>query len=134
MSDANKQQALIELLQQRKDEGRPVQFWLRDDDAIERTDALERFVSLAETYAIPATLALIPAHVNETLVSLVNRSPLMAVAVHGWSHTNHAPPHEKKQELGLHRGADAVRQELSEGFQRLQSLRLSSIKTVLLDC
>jgi len=45
---------------------------------------------------------------------------LVEVAVHGWSHTNHAKADEKKQELGAHRPAEIVLGELAEGFRLLE--------------
>jgi hypothetical protein len=38
---------------------------------------------------------------------------------HGWRHANHAPPDEKKAELGEHRPALAMLDELVAGRQRL---------------
>ena len=46
----------------------------------------------------------------------------MAVAVHGWSHANHAPQGSKKQELGLHRPAETVCAELAAGLALLAGL------------
>jgi hypothetical protein len=39
-----------------------------------------------------------------------------------WAHRNHAPPEEKKQELGAHRPRSTVLDELTEGYARLQAL------------
>ena len=48
--------------------------------------------------------------------------PGIDIALHGWSHTNHAPADQKKQELGLHRGREVVLAELGEGHRRLGPL------------
>ena len=49
-------------------------------------------------------------------------TPLISPCQHGYSHRNHAPPQERAQELGLHRGAEAVLAELTEGRQYLRAL------------
>jgi len=122
MSDNTKLKTLIAVLRKRKEAGRPVQFWLRDDDATEPSQALDKFIILAEKYSIPATVAVIPAATGKALVPIVQGSALMSVAVHGWAHINHASEKEKKQELGLHRGTDIVVRELNDGFRQLQDV------------
>lgn len=96
--------------------------WLRDDDAVEPTPALERFLGLCEQFAIPVTLAVIPAPTGEALVACLDQRSDVDVAVHGWAHENHAGPNEKKRELGLHRPLDLVLQELREGLIKLHTL------------
>jgi len=121
MSNNTTLRALLDILRERKDAGQPMQFWLRDDDAIEPSHALEQFISLTEKYSIPSTLAVIPAATGDSLVQVVKESALVSVAVHGWSHTNYASQREKKQELGLHRGKEIVVRELSDGFSQLHA-------------
>jgi hypothetical protein len=41
---------------------------------------------------------------------------------HGYAHQNHAPIGEKKAELGAHRPADAVIEELARGWRRMTAL------------
>ncbi|HEV7322837.1 MAG TPA: polysaccharide deacetylase family protein [Ensifer sp.] len=102
--------------------GRQVDFWLRDDDAVEPTAPLDRLLSLVERYAVPVVLAVPPAPATEALAArTVGRSDV-SVAVHGWAHENHAPLGEKKQELGAHRPRETVLEELGRGHARLQSL------------
>lgn len=102
--------------------GRVAEFWLRDDDAVEPTEPLSRLLELVSRHGVPLTLAVIPAHTGAALADLVAGRPDVDVALHGWSHANHAPADQKKQELGLHRGRDAVLAELGEGHRRLQPL------------
>jgi hypothetical protein len=102
--------------------GKVAQFWLRDDDAIEPTAALDRLLEISATFAVPLTLAVIPAHTGEALTDRLRREPLCSVAVHGWSHRNHAGPDEKKQELGRHRPVADVLTELKPGFDQLFAL------------
>ncbi len=41
-------------------QGKIAHFWLRDDDAVEPTSALDRVLSLTGASAVPLTLAVIP--------------------------------------------------------------------------
>ena len=50
-----------------RDAGRPVEFWLRDDDAVRPTRPLERLLRLAETFDVPPALAVIPAQAESAL-------------------------------------------------------------------
>jgi hypothetical protein len=115
-------QVLLDELKRRQDVGMPVEFWLRDDDAVEPSAALSRFNTLTETYSIPATLAVIPEQTGEALVESLHHMSHINIAVHGWSHKNHAPETEKKQELGSHRPSEQVLIELAKGFSRLSTL------------
>ncbi|MBY5367319.1 polysaccharide deacetylase family protein [Rhizobium leguminosarum] len=111
--------------------GRVAQFWLRDDDAVEPTQALETLMALAGESGVPLMLAVIPGLTGEALALRLAEEAAVAVAVHGWSHTNHAEPEGKKQELGGERPADAVLGELREGFRLLQRLHPARFLPVL---
>lgn len=111
--------------------GRVARFWLRDDDAVEPTPALETLMALACQSQVPLTLAVIPGLTDEALAARLAEEAAVAVAVHGWSHTNHAGPQGKKQELGGERPAEAVLGELREGFRLLQRLHPARFLPVL---
>jgi hypothetical protein len=115
-------QPLTEALGRWRDAGRRPAFWLRDDDAIELTPALDRLVVLTAKYDLPLGLAVIPAHTGEALAHYVADKPHVTALVHGWSHDNHAPPQAKKQELGLHRPAGIVLGELAQALRRVEHL------------
>ena len=119
MTGIDSMKLLHDALSRRESAGHPVQFWLRDDDAVEPTDPLDRLLELAERFAIPMTLAVIPARAGDALGVRLALSSGVAVAVHGWSHQNHAPADQKKQELGLHRPVSDVVAELERGFGEL---------------
>lgn len=102
--------------------GRTADFWLRDDDAIEPTNALDRLLAATAAHDVPVALAVIPATTGMPLAHRLARENHVTVVVHGWSHENHAPQGEKKQELGRHRPRDIVLAELSQGRARLQRL------------
>jgi len=113
---------LHEVLNERVDAGIPVQFWLRDDDAVEPTPKLDQLLALADGFAVPLTLASIPAFSGKALAERLASEERVSVAVHGWSHQNHAPTNEKKQELGLHRPTPLILDELSRGLVHLSQL------------
>ncbi len=113
---------LMALLDHFADEGRVVTFWLRDDDAVLPTPALDRLLSMTRAKRVPLTLAVIPEMTGQALLQCLRAEPHVVVAVHGWSHQNHAPPPAKSQELGLHRPQDEVLGELRDGFEKLQTL------------
>ncbi|RCS22628.1 polysaccharide deacetylase [Phyllobacterium salinisoli] len=102
--------------------GRMAEFWLRDDDAVEPTAALDRSLDLTAKHAIPLTLAVIPAHTGDALAARLSREGHVSIAIHGWAHENHALAAEKKQELGPHRPRQVVLGDLARGFARLSHL------------
>lgn len=102
--------------------GRRAQFWWRDDDAVEPTSALDRLLGLAAEHDAPVALAVIPARATQSLGRLLSGHPLATPVQHGFAHRNHAPPQEKKIELGPHRHPDLVREELLRGRVLMTSL------------
>lgn len=113
---------LLDELSRRQDAGSPVTFWLRDDDAVVPSAALDRFNTLTEAYSVPATLAVIPENTGEALAKCLQPMSHIDIAVHGWSHSNYAPATQKRQELGSHRPVELVLGELSKGFDNLSTL------------
>lgn len=131
MKAASIWQPLIDRLDRCEAAGKAFDFWLRDDDAVEPTAALGRLLELAERFTVPATLAVIPASTDERLSrDLAGRGDI-GVAVHGWSHRNHAPMGEKSQELGAHRPREVVLGELTAGYTRLKALYPSAFVPLL---
>ncbi|MFF2323487.1 polysaccharide deacetylase family protein [Agrobacterium sp. NPDC058088] len=102
--------------------GMKADLWLRDDDAVEPTAALDAFLDLCSSFSVPATLAVIPGMTTEKLATHLDASDIAEVAVHGWSHTNYASANEKKQELGPHRDPAVVLDELQSGLEKLHDL------------
>ncbi|MGQ7842945.1 polysaccharide deacetylase family protein [Granulosicoccus sp. 3-233] len=113
-------QALNDALQWRQDSGRPVRLWLRDDDAVQPGEALDRLLNMTQAQGIPLTLAVIPAFSGAALAQRLQPLPTVEVAVHGWAHMNHAAATEKKQELGRQRPLEQTCAELQRGLQHLQ--------------
>jgi len=112
-------------------EGRRPQFWWRDDDAVEPTDALDRLLGLSRRHGAPVALAVIPASTGEALADRLRDERGATVLVHGWSHRNHAGVGEKKQELGPHRPVETVMAELSRGQALLGALHGTGFLPVL---
>ena len=113
---------VAEALERRSRAGRRAQFWLRDDDAVEPSPALDRLLTICQGSNIPLVLAVIPQPTGEALAERLRDYDDVAVAVHGWSHQNHAGPGEKKQELGPHRAPETVSGELRHGLNKLKAL------------
>lgn len=122
MSDADPWLPLELELARWMQRGRRATFWLRDDDAVEPTGALDRMLALTGRHAVPLTLAVIPEPTGAALARRLDRSPETLVAQHGWSHRNHAPAGEKSQELGPHRAAEVMLAELRSGLRHLSGL------------
>lgn len=102
--------------------GQQITLWLRDDDAIAVTDPLERLLELAGEWTVPVVLAVIPMPAEPRLAVRLGDFNNVKVALHGFSHSNHAPAEEKKQELGGHRPAASVLNEIHSGLDRLVRL------------
>ncbi len=88
--------------------------WWRDDDAIADTPALHKLMDLAESVGAPLTLAVIPGNLTDSLASAI-KDRNVTTAVHGWTHSNHAPQSEKKAEFRAHRPATVLMAEAERG-------------------
>lgn len=91
--------------------------WLRDDDAVDPTGALDTLLDLCESFSVPVTLAVIPETTTRRLAQHLDASDIAQVAVHGWSHSNYAGDGQKKQELGLHRELPSFSTSCSPGWK-----------------
>ena len=85
MSDDQTFAALRHELDRWQSAGRTARFWLRDDDAVEVTDALEQLLDATRRASVPLTLAVIPAFTVEALATRLAPEDHVLVAVHGWS-------------------------------------------------
>jgi peptidoglycan/xylan/chitin deacetylase (PgdA/CDA1 family) len=103
-------------------EGRELTFWLRDDDAIGPSAALDRLIAVSHSHGVPLALAVIPRDARPELAARLAEEPLVTPVVHGWAHENHAPPGEKKQEFGAHRQQEIMMRELKAALERMTIL------------
>lgn len=131
MIDSTLREPLYRELERWRDAGRVARLWLRDDDAIEPTAALERLLGETRNYGIPLTLAVIPAFTGMPLAQRLADETHVSVAVHGWAHHNHSGPDDKKQELGGSRLEETILGELYEGFLKLRDLYPARFLTML---
>ena len=115
-------QDLTAALERAEQVGRTVTIWFRDDDAVTVTPALDRLAALARTHRVPVLLAVIPQGADSTLKRFVEAEPLLSVAQHGLSHTNHAAAGERAREIGGARPVDHVDSDLRTGRDLLRTL------------
>ncbi|MFD1744958.1 polysaccharide deacetylase family protein [Rhizobium helianthi] len=111
--------------------GKRLDFWLRDDDAVAVTPALERLLSLVDAQGVPLTLAVIPEKTGFPLAEHLQAYPSVSVAVHGWSHESFSRPPAKKQELGDERPLAVVLNEIQAGLQKLKALHGQRFQPVM---
>jgi hypothetical protein len=97
-------------------------FWLRDDDAIEATPALDRLGQCTEAAGMPVLLAVIPAGATPALAEWIAEHSLVTPCQHGWRHANQAGAGERGCELGGERPDEVVLAELAQGRDRVRDL------------
>jgi hypothetical protein len=102
--------------------GRPVRLWLRDDDAIAPSPALDQLARLSERFELPVLLAVIPMLAEPALTAALRHAPTLLPCQHGSWHRNHAPAGGKKSEFGPGREPSQVRAEIAVARQRLGDL------------
>lgn len=95
-------------------EGRTIGVWLRDDDCVAVTPALDRLASLCGAARLPILLAAIPAGADPGLAAWIAAHPAVTPCQHGFAHTDHAPAGERARELGG-RPVSAILDELARG-------------------
>ena len=101
--------------------GKTATFWWRDDDAVEETPQLHALDVLSRETKIPVSLAVIPAHLQNSLPRFLQARDHFIVMQHGYSHSSHAAAGMKKIELGGERSTDEILSELSTGRLQLNA-------------
>jgi hypothetical protein len=96
--------------------GRPVELWWRDDDAVADTPALRRLLDIATA---PLSLAVIPARLEPSLAPVLGGQGSVSVLQHGFDHTNRAAAGAKKSEFPATRPWPEVAADLAAGRDRL---------------
>jgi hypothetical protein len=102
--------------------GRRLALWLRDDDAVAPSPALDRLSRLAEDFGAPVLLAVIPMQARPDLAPALRAMPQLLPCQHGVTHRNHAAATGKKSEFGPERPAAQVDSEIAQGQERLHDL------------
>ncbi len=67
-------------------------------------------------------MAIVPAQATQALADRLAGEPGIDLLQHGYAHVNHAPPGDKKAELGAHRPIMLVLGELGTGWLALERL------------
>jgi len=116
-------------LARRRDAGRPVECWWRDDDAGAVLPALKQLVELSRTKKIPLALAVVPEAAEPELFRLLH--PGVSVMQHGTDHRNRAAPGEKKTEYPMGEAMEAALARISDGFGRLRTFAGAGFVPVL---
>ena len=121
---------LEEELERWADAGEIPAFWLRDDDAIEPTEALEKLLAVTRAFAVPLALAVIPALAKPVLAERLATETAVSVLQHGFAHANHAVVGAKKSEFADDRPIAAMTEELVQAravISRLFGARALSV-------
>jgi peptidoglycan/xylan/chitin deacetylase (PgdA/CDA1 family) len=106
-------------------------FWLRDDDAIHPSDALDRLIAVAGEFEMPLLLAVIPMQVDGSLAERLANEPLATPCVHGYSHKRWNAPPEPALELGGDRSVEEVLADLARGREILAGLFGAGLSGIL---
>lgn len=122
---------VLQALNSLAERGERAVLWWRDDDAVVPSAPLETLLRLSADWDVGVTLAVIPQPTGPALAARLRRADRVSVALHGWSHADHAAGQGKKQELGAHRPAATVLDELATGMEKLRDLHGARFAPVL---
>ncbi len=112
---------LIDELDVWQSAGENATFWWRDDDATRYTAQLKQLDQLSRTHQIPLSLAVIPAHLDASLVDYLKTRQYFDVLQHGYAHRSHADKGVKKIEIGGDRDIAEIMEELGKGLNILKN-------------
>ena len=107
--------------------------WVRDDDAIAATPALNRLSALSREAAIPVCVAVIPSLMEPTLAGALDLWPEATVVQHGFAHVSHSAAGEKKSRVqrawhatGAPTGTDSGQDQALRDLRRSVRANVSS--------
>lgn len=127
-------QALTLELDRWSADGRTVGLWLRDDDAVAPSPALDRLSEFAERFAAPVLLAVIPLLAEPCAGACVARQAVAASLPARRRPSQPRPGRQQEIEFGPERAAADVDAEIAQGWQRLRSprrRRLADLRSAL---
>lgn len=116
-------------LARRRDAGRAVQFWWRDDDASAVSFEVKKLLGLSKTRAVPLSLAVVPEAAEPELFRLLHDR--VTVLQHGTDHRNRAAAGEKKTEYPALEPIEAALARIADGSGRLRAFAGSRFFPVL---
>ena len=111
--------------------GRTIRIWLRDDDCVAPTPALERLAGLCDAVSLPVLLAVIPESAQSGLGAWIAAHPGFAPCQHGFAHADHAPAGARPIELGGARPTAEILDELARGRSKLQAVFGAALSDIL---
>lgn len=106
-------------LAQQQAAGKTVEVFFRDDDVDEDEATLRRLLHLFAERNVPVILGVIPAHLTDTGIALLQQfSASVELVQHGWQHVNHEAT-GRKCEFGASRSFDEQFDDLLRGRTRM---------------
>lgn len=102
--------------------GHIARIWIRDDDAVAASPALDLFLETLARFRAPALIAAIPSLIEPSLCERLANEERIAVGVHGWAHQNHADTGMKAAEYPACRDRNAMLRELHDGLAVITAL------------
>jgi hypothetical protein len=111
--------AFEDALARRRDAGRPVGFWWRDDDAGAVSPDVERLILLSKRTKAPLSLAVVPTAASPELFALLHDG--VTVLQHGTDHRNRAAAGQKKTEYPADEPLEAALARIADGLGRLRT-------------
>jgi hypothetical protein len=100
--------------------GRRVEFWWRDDDAAQWTPALAQLVGLAQRFAVPLALAVVPSSAEAALFAQLPDA--VSVLQHGVDHRNRGAAGAKRTEFAAEARPEEAVARIAAGAARLAAL------------
>ncbi len=99
--------------------GKIVNIFFRDDDVDEDETSLRRLLNIFTARRVPIVLGVIPAHLTENGIKLLNQfSSVVEIVQHGWQHKNHETT-ARKCEFGVSRTLAEQYADIAHGQARL---------------
>ena len=120
LARASRWSALRDELARWARDGAVARLWLRDDDAVTVTPALERLAALCSAHGVPYLIAAVPSSADEDLAAYLSGQQLAEVAAHGWSHQSYA--NNTKTEFPAERSSSEILHDLSSARSRIETL------------
>lgn len=118
-----------EEIARRRDAGKPVEFWWRDDDAGAVSPPLKRLIELSRARAVPLALAVVPEAAEAELFRLLHER--VTVLQHGTDHRNRAAAGGKKTEYPASEPIEDALRRILDGLGRLRAFAGPKLAPVL---
>lgn len=118
-------EAVSNIIEQARQQQGGVRVFFRADDIGRVDDRFCRLMQIFQEKNVPLCLAIVPQWMNtmewRQMQQFTPAAPLWCWHQHGWSHVNHEPA-GKKSEFGPSRTREQIRNDLSTGRSRLETI------------